>query len=98
MIQGRSNVPLWTQELILHSIVEIHPHRAEGRGYLVPASLHAFHGKVDRHIHPGGDSYIIFPTLLDAERAIREAGFEPSLQQGARSFPDRRVVLPKRDD
>ena len=70
----------------MHSIVEIHPHRAEGRGYLVPASLHAFHGKVDRHIHPGGDSYIIFPTLLDAERAIREAGFEPSLQQGARSF------------
>ena len=66
-------------------------------GYLVPASLHAFHGKVDRHIHPGGDSYIIFPTLLDAERAIREAGFEPSLQQGARSFPDRRAVLPKRD-
>lgn len=86
------------QEPTLHSIVEIHPHRAEGRGYLVPASLHAYHGKVDRHIRPDGDSYIIFTTLLDAERAIREAGYEPALQQGARSFPDRRVVLPKRDN
>ena len=86
------------QESPLQSLVEIHPHRAEGRGYLVPASLHAYHGKVDRHIRPDGDSYIIFTTLLDAERAIREAGYEPALQQGARSFPDRRVVLPKRDN
>ena len=80
----------------MHSIVEIHPHRAEGRGYLVAASLHAYHGKVDRHIHPSGDSYIIFSTLLDAERAIREAGYEPCLQQGVRSFPERKVLLPKR--
>ena len=87
-MQGRSNVRAPTQEPI--QIRLWRSIRTVPKGIPVPASLHAFHGKVDRHIHPGGDSYIIFPTLLDAERAIREAGFEPSLQQGARSFPDRR--------
>jgi hypothetical protein len=81
--------------LVQNTIVEIRPHRNDGRGYLVPAVLHAFHGKVDRCINPQGDSYIVFPTLIDAERAIREAGFQPTLQQGARSFPDQKVVLPR---
>ena len=72
---------------------EIRPNRGDGRGYLVPAILTSYHGKVERHIAPEGDSYIAFPTLIEAEASIREAGYKPQLQRGASSFPEPKVKI-----
>lgn len=82
-----------SEENRLIASCEIRPNRGEGRGYLVPAILTSYHGKVERHIEPGGDSFVAFPTLIEAENAIREAGYKPNLQRGAQSFPEPRIKI-----
>jgi len=59
--------------------IKIRPNRGDGRGFLVPAILLSNHGKVGRHLAPHGDSYMAFPTLIEARAAVREAGFTPQL-------------------
>ena len=81
------------KELSLADHCEIRPNRGDGRGYLVPAILTSYHGKVERHIAPDGDSYMAFPTLIEAEGSIREAGYTPQLQRGAASFPEPKVKI-----
>ena len=81
------------KELSLADHCEIRPNRGDGRGYLVPAILTSYHGKVERHISPDGDSYMAFPTLIEAEASIRDAGYVPQLQRGASSFPEPKVKI-----
>ena len=82
-----------SKETRLAGHCEIRPNRGDGRGYLVPAILTSYHGKVERHIAPEGDSYIAFPTLIEAESSVREAGYKPQLQRGALSFPEPKVKI-----
>ncbi|MCG3172214.1 MAG: hypothetical protein GMKNLPBB_00360 [Myxococcota bacterium] len=43
----------------------------------VPATLKMVNGRVVKEIAPAGESVIIFGSRAEADRAIREAGYEP---------------------